>query len=88
MRSRHFAGSSTEELSRALQAGLLQMLGKPVREHVHVEIGTKLAEAGLTTFFPDAVSVLFGGSSVRAVCLCAGMAKARAGQRNCLEDQG
>ena len=40
------------ELAPQLQAALLGMIGKPVQEFVHVDVGEKLAELGLDKFFP------------------------------------
>ena len=46
------AGQDSAGLAPQLQAALLGMLGKPVHEFVHVDVGEKLAALGLDKFFP------------------------------------
>ena len=46
------AGKCSAELAPQLQAALLGLIGKPVHEFVHVDVGEKLAELGLDKFFP------------------------------------
>ena len=42
-------------MSEALQASLLRMIGKPIKEFVHVDFGAKLTEKGLADLFPEEV---------------------------------
>ena len=49
------AGGGNNDVGTQLQAALLSMCGKPVRELAHVDLGEKLAELGLARHFPDEV---------------------------------
>lgn len=43
------------DTQRALRAALLGLTGNPVQELVSVNLGAKLADLGLASFFPDEV---------------------------------
>ena len=48
-------GGENNDVGTQLQAALLSLCGKPVRELAHVDLGEKLAELGLARHFPDEV---------------------------------
>jgi hypothetical protein len=56
-------------IQESLQAALLNLAGKPVKEFVAVDFGGKLAELGLAQFMPVQVCGFIAGSGCRAHCV-------------------
>ena len=80
-----FSREGANNIEKAMQSALLQVVGKPQNEVIHVDMGGQLDKLGLGKYWDDkALLILVHISSVR--CLFAVVASHECNQRACLQD--
>jgi len=71
-----------------VQKALLNVLGKPAKEMMHVDLGQKLKDAGLATFFPLEVWVLLSAGMFLLLfgAPVTGLPRSECGSKTCHAD--